>query len=245
VHPPANNDLAGPFVDCLKEPGALDLASAELIASIQRLSTTLSVEMKVQIRAAKWSATSEFGRGDSSVVTLVRSPEGTLSSVKTAETSRGVELIKRETTIHTQFKHSLIHEFRGIHSGRLGRSTIVTEVAGNGSLASHLSSANSAEMCQLRGETRMARIIVGVALAMRYLHSQRVIHCNLNPDNILLDWDWNVRIGDFGYSISPDKPVIPNANPDWPAIDSHYLAPECYSNEYGWESDVLSFWLIL
>jgi serine/threonine protein kinase len=91
----------------------------------------------------------------------------------------------------------------------------------------------------------MARIIVGIALVMRYLHSQRVIHCNLNPDNILLDWAWNVRIGDFGPSISADKPVIPNANPDWPAIDSHYLAPECYSNEYSWKSDVFLFELIL
>jgi hypothetical protein len=34
-------------------------------------------------------------------------------------------------------------------------------------------------------------------------------------------------------------------NADWPAIDSHYLAPECYANEYSWEGDVFSFGRIL
>jgi TPR repeat protein len=226
VRPPSKDCLAKLLVNCLKEPKALDRASLELIASIERLKSSVSAEAKLQVRTVTWSTRSEFGRGDSSVVTLVRSPEGILLSVKAAETSRDVELIKREIAIHTKFKHPLILEFRRTHSGRLGRSTIVTEVAGNGLLVSHLPSVKNAEMCQLRGEIRMARIIVGIALAMRYLHSQRVIHCNLNPDNILLDWDWNVRISDFRHSISPDKLVIPNANPNWPVIDSHYLTPD-------------------
>jgi serine/threonine protein kinase len=107
-------------------------------------------------------------------------------------------------------------------------------------------------MCRLRGETRIARIIVGIVLAMRYVHSQGVIHCNLNPDNILLDCDWNVRIADFGlsisrvkHSISPDKQAIPSANQTWPAGNYHYVAPEFYDRQYGWESDVFSFGLIL
>jgi serine/threonine protein kinase len=133
-----------------------------------------------------------------SVVRLARDPEGTLSAVKSAATLRGVQLIQREAVIRKELKHPLILEIRGSHSGVFGLSTtIITEVAENGSLANHLPSGRGGEMCQLRGETRVARIIVGIVLAMRYLHSQRVIHCNLIPDNILLDWDWNVRIGDF------------------------------------------------
>jgi serine/threonine protein kinase len=99
-------------------------------------------------------------------------------------------------------------------------------------------------------DRRIARIIVGSVLAMQYLHSQRIIHRSLTPDNILLDWDWNVRIGDFGHSISSNEPNIPfrtdpNPNLNWQSVNVHYVAPECYDNEYGWESDVFSFGLIL
>jgi serine/threonine protein kinase len=85
---------------------------------------------------------------------------------------------------------------------------------------------------------------------MRYIDSQGVIHCDLNPDNILLDWAWNVRIGVFGHSMSPAEPTIPTSedstsNQSSRSMISHYLAPECYDNKYGWESDVFSSGLIL
>jgi hypothetical protein len=243
VQPPSNDFLTEPFLDCLKEPEALQSASAELIDSIQRLRVSLSAEAKVQNRSAEWDATSELGRGDSSVVRRVREPIGTLSAVKFPETLRGAQLIQRKAAIHKKLKHPLILDFRGSYPRMSGPTTaIVTEVAENGSLASHLPSAGNGEMCRLGGETRIARIIVGIVLAMRYIHSQRVIHCNLNPDNILLDWDWNVRIGDFGFSISPNERAIPSDGQIWPSGNYDYVAPECYDNEYSWEGDVFSFW---
>jgi serine/threonine protein kinase len=142
VQPPSNDFLAEPFIDCLKEPEALDGVSPELIASIQRFEASLSAEPKLPVRTAEWSATSELGRGDSSVVRLVREPEGTLSAVKSPETLRSVQLIKREAAIHRELKHPLIVEFRE-RSRRMfdPTTTSVTEVVENGSLASHLPSA--------------------------------------------------------------------------------------------------------
>jgi serine/threonine protein kinase len=122
---------------------------------------------------------------------------------------------------------------------------ITTEFAVNGSLRNHLSDSYFAHL--LKHPTKIVKIIVGIVLAMRYVHSKGVIHRNLTPDNILLDWDWNVRIADFGCSIFNDKShILPvrNANESLRG-DVHYLAPECYNNIDDPASDVFSFGLIL
>lgn len=43
---------------------------------------------------------------------------------------------------------------------------------------------------------------------MIYTHSRDIIHCDLKSSNILIDRNWNIRVGDFGLSkkiITKDK----------------------------------------
>jgi serine/threonine protein kinase len=119
----------------------------------------------------------------------------------------------------------------------------VTEFVRNGSLANHLPPTK----CRLSGANRITKIIIGIALAMRYLHSRNIIHRELRPDNILLDWDWNVRIADFDRSSAPKIPSLPYSDPIFRSLsfDSRYLAPECYDDLYFDESDVFSFGMIV
>lgn len=40
----------------------------------------------------------------------------------------------------------------------------------------------------------------GIANGMRYIHSQKYVHFDLNSKNVLLDQNWNPHISDFGLS---------------------------------------------
>ncbi|TVU41947.1 hypothetical protein EJB05_15508, partial [Eragrostis curvula] len=44
------------------------------------------------------------------------------------------------------------------------------------------------------------RIIQGIAQGVHYLHEQRVVHVDLKPDNIVLGYDTNPRISNFGLA---------------------------------------------
>jgi serine/threonine protein kinase len=98
---------------------------------------------------------------------------------------------------------------------------------------------------------RITKIIVGIALAMRFVHSRGLIHRDLKPENILLDWDWTVRIADFGHSIWSNESrhyslIARDMEFKCPSIDPYYLAPECYQHgRHLQASDVFSFGLIL
>jgi serine/threonine protein kinase len=185
----------------------------------------------------------EIGKGDSSVVKLCLDSKSVLTAVKALWIQDYVDLIQREASILKRLKHPLIlkHQ-RDISDASDHNSSIVIKFSANGSLATHLTSSD----CRLRGANRITKVVVGIALAMRYLHSQDVIHCDLNPDNILLDFDWNVQISDFDHSISPDNPKSPslvhsNSTAKWPSGNFHHVAPECYDHCCYPESDVFSF----
>lgn len=49
-------------------------------------------------------------------------------------------------------------------------------------------------------EERMIYIIEDIALGMTYLHSRKVLHCDLKSSNVLIDSNWNVKLCDFGLS---------------------------------------------
>jgi serine/threonine protein kinase len=123
---------------------------------------------------------------------------------------------------------------------------IITEFVPNGSLSDYLSSfANSKEIIR-SGGTRVAMIVVGIVLAMRYLHSRGIFHRDLKPEHILLGWNWIVRICDFCLSVSSEGSDSEfDDNSCQRSFYARYSGPECFNNEPTLKSDVFSFGLIL
>jgi serine/threonine protein kinase len=74
---------------------------------------------------------------------------------------------------------------------------LVYELMSNGTLASFI-------FIHLKPSwSQRVRIAIGIAKGLVYLHEEcctQIIHCDIKPQNILLDDDYNPRISDFGLA---------------------------------------------
>ena len=78
------------------------------------------------------------------------------------------------------------------------RSLLVYEYVRNGSLGSLIF--NDEKQISWRDRLKIA---LDIARGVLYLHDEcevRIIHCNLNPRNILMDEAWTAKISDFGFA---------------------------------------------
>jgi serine/threonine protein kinase len=228
--PQSDNPLTKLFLDCLDDPEAVDRARPETIASLQQLKASIAPNTNGPGQSAVLMTETAL----TETVKLVEDSDGNWAVMKTAVSSREVDALKH-------LNHPLIIQLHK-HSSE----AIVTEFAPNGSLADHLSWTESADLCGLQGPTRIATIIAGIAIAMRFVHERGVAHRTLNPANIFLDWHWAVQIGGFEQSTFIDDPSPESQqNGPLPNGDFRFLAPERYENGGAAESDVFSFALIL
>ncbi|XP_059292626.1 G-type lectin S-receptor-like serine/threonine-protein kinase SD2-5 [Lycium ferocissimum] len=90
------------------------------------------------------------------------------------------------------------------------------------------------------------RIIADIAKGLAYLHdecSQKIIHLDIKPQNILLDQNFNARISDFGLSklIEKDTSKVVTRMRGTPG----YLAPEWLRSEITEKVDVYAFGIVL
>lgn len=90
-------------------------------------------------------------------------------------------------------------------------------------------------------------IALGTAQGLAYLHEEctsRIIHCDIKPENILLDKQWNAKVSDFGLA------KLMNRDESYAVTTMRgtrgYLAPEWLKNLAITErSDVFSYGIVL
>lgn len=82
---------------------------------------------------------------------------------------------------------------------------------------------------KLMEEKTIRKIMRDCIKGLNYLHENGIIHCDLKPQNILLDEDMNAKISDFGVSN-----VIENNDILVQTVGtSHFLSPESLASKKG------------
>lgn len=74
---------------------------------------------------------------------------------------------------------------------------------------------------------RLLRLSIEILTGVMYIHSKKVVHCDLKPDNILLSDNDRIKISDFGLSATT-KSVLDRYR-SGSGLYSH-IAPELLSN---------------
>uniref|UniRef100_A0A0E0FF93 non-specific serine/threonine protein kinase n=1 Tax=Oryza nivara TaxID=4536 RepID=A0A0E0FF93_ORYNI len=191
----------------------------------------------------------KVGQGGFGTVYKGKLPNGVPVAVKMLEnpTGDGEEFINEVATIGT-IHHTNIVRLLGFCSEGTRRA-LVYELMPNESLEKYifLRDPNTQE---LLSPDKMLDIALGIARGMEYLHqgcNQRILHFDIKPHNILLDYNFSPKISDFGLAkLCPrDQSIITLTKARG---TMGYIAPELYSRNFGeisYKSDVYSFGMLV
>ncbi|KAL3322575.1 hypothetical protein AABB24_039930 [Solanum stoloniferum] len=155
-----------------------------------------------------------------------------------------INAFKHELTLLEKVRHPNVVQFVGAVTQNIPMM-IVSEYHPRGDLGSYL---------QKKGRispSKALKYALDVARGMNYLHECKpdpIIHCNLNPKNILLDNGDHLKVAGFGLiklsKISPDKAKL--VQPEGFDRSSPYVAPEIYKDEiFDRNVDIYSFGILL
>ncbi|XP_068339212.1 G-type lectin S-receptor-like serine/threonine-protein kinase LECRK3 [Pyrus communis] len=153
-----------------------------------------------ELKQATNRFTEELGRGSFSTVFkgVLASDNGKCVAVKRLDTMVGENDLKFRAEVSSigRTNHRNLVQLVGFCNERQNR-ILVYEFMSNGSLESFLFGGSRPSWCKRK------EIALGTARGLLYLHelcSSQIIHCDIKPQNILLDDSFTARISDFGVA---------------------------------------------
>ncbi|EYU18390.1 hypothetical protein MIMGU_mgv1a022756mg [Erythranthe guttata] len=154
---------------------------------------------------------------------------------------QGLKEYASEVKIISQLRHRNLVQLIGWCHER-GELLLVYELMPNGSLDSHLFKGQTILPWEVR-----YKIAQGIASALLYLHEeweQAVVHRDIKASNIMLDSNFNAKLGDFGLARFVDHEK--GAHSTVLAGTLGYMAPECMvTGRASKETDVYSLGIVM
>ncbi|KAK9064967.1 hypothetical protein SSX86_016350 [Deinandra increscens subsp. villosa] len=156
------------------------------------------------------------------------------------ESLKGEDDFLAELTIINRLRHKHLVRLLGwCHKN--GKLLLVYEYMRKGSLDMHLFSETGDPLTW----TLRRKILADVASALHYLHyeyDQKVVHRDIKASNIMLDSDFNARLGDFGLARAIDNEKTSYAEAEGVLGTVGYIAPECFHTGRATQhSDIYAF----
>ncbi|XP_060196345.1 L-type lectin-domain containing receptor kinase IX.1-like [Lycium barbarum] len=153
---------------------------------------------------------------------------------------QGIKEYASEVKIISRLRHrNLVQLIGWCHE--TGQLHLVYELMPNASLDKHLFKEKSLLVWEIRW-----KIAQGIASALLYLHEeweQCVVHRDIKASNVMLDSNFNAKLGDFGLARLVDHEK--GSQTTMLAGTVGYMAPECVMNgKASKESDVYSFGIV-
>uniref|UniRef100_A0A3N7GJB0 non-specific serine/threonine protein kinase n=1 Tax=Populus trichocarpa TaxID=3694 RepID=A0A3N7GJB0_POPTR len=236
--------FGGPRVDRKKGPAAGTLHGINgdlLIQDINHLSYK-------ELRSAtdNFHTSNKIGRGGFGTVYKGTLKSGTQVAVKTlsAQSNQGVQEFLNEIKTISKVKHPNLVELIGCCAQGSNR-ILVYEYVENNSLDRALLGSRSTDIKLDWG--RRSAICLGIARGLDFLHKEvvpHIVHRDIKASNILLDKDFNPKIGDFGLAkLFPDNITHISTRI---AGTTGYLAPEyALGGQLTMKADVYSFGVLI
>ncbi|XP_062222212.1 probable L-type lectin-domain containing receptor kinase S.5 [Phragmites australis] len=159
--------------------------------------------------------------------------------------TKGQEDFLAELSIINRLRHRNLVKLVGwCHQN--GVLLLVYDYMPNGSLDRHLFGGKDASTLDWK---QRYKVVTGVASALNYLHhdfEQLVIHRDIKPSNIMLDSEFNARLGDFGLARALESDKTSYTDKIGVPGTLGYIAPECFhTGRATRESDVYGFGAVI
>lgn len=214
-----------------------------------RVPTRLSLD-EIKSATMGFDRNQIVGEGASATVYKGRLPYGGEVAVKRFQLVNGIDCLRNPFTTELAtmvgcLRHKNLIQLQGwcCEGSEL---VLVYEYMSNGSLDKILhKKTNSAIVLSWK---QRLNIVLGVASALAYLHEEcerQIIHRDIKTCNIMLDANFNAKLGDFGLAEVYEHSSC-SRNATIPAGTMGYLAPEyVYSGVPTSKTDVYSFGVVI
>jgi hypothetical protein len=211
--------------------GALPPAPADLP---QGLAMEPSLSGVHRVDSSALAVLAKIGEGSFGEVSLCQCPTFGRVAVKWIKSTKVERWASfwREAELMSRLNHPNVLRFYGLVTQGDYVVGIMTEFAASGSLASFMRR-KGAVAGQASGFLPLqcrVQLALQAANGMAYLHSQKVVHFDVKPDNLLVDGGWStpggpsLKVADFGLSVVKANTFCSNVHDLRGTLP--YMAPE-------------------